>query len=511
MLTDSSYLGLESTDGNASTEDSDQHTAGVSNSGAIASRLLQLENNYERKKKRAKINRKDLNARFQELMEILNLKEDRKLNRAKILEKTIEYIEKLEDELHAAKSQLDPKKATTVSPPNQPAPSPQMLLHNPSPSHAIGSGGPLMTFDPTNPHAWSATGHPAMPMTPMMWLPCSMMAPSGATLRNQRTRAEKRSTVRGGKPKQVAPGPSSTFMQTSVPASVTVEGARRNLKRSRESSTAEASTPVNSTTAVVSTTVIQASKSEAASERLQSVFAWSAQEIPAVLAFCDAWMLARLMQTSKELGGAARQNKLWIELSRRRWGICGAQLQLSNALEQWKRWDREIYMPACGSTISGSIRFASGRVKDIHIWGLLARRSNGRTTRTVLQSGKATVMQVVEIYLVVQNMSQARVHLTDQISVSPIGNASAAASSSAFEPFPSGSNLCVLDIFLQCPGLDLEQEFLQRAAWLSVECKSELSQRTGAAEAVTVRAQCLDEAQKKQLISTSYSSLDVEP
>lgn len=179
-------------------------------------------------------------------------------------------------------------------------------------------------------------------------------------------------------------------------------------------------------------------------------------------------------------------------------------------------------------------------------------------------------MQVVELYVVVQNMSQARVRLTDQISVAPIGMSSSAPGSE-FQPFTSESSahltphmlsfnekvcatkeiksvvlnhgdLCVLDVFLHCPGLDLEQEFLQRcersfpldvvspdvlllyltlcafgmyvfvfssAAWLHVECTSESPGHGGALESVAVRAQCLDEAQRKHVIDTNYSSLDV--
>lgn len=145
-----------------------------------------------------------------------------------------------------------------------------------------------------------------------------------------------------------------------------------------------------------------------------------------------------------------------------------------------------VYLQASG------IRFAAGRANGVHAWGLLARRSNGRTTRTVLLGGRATVMQVVELYVVLQNIGQAKVRLTDQISVT-CASTTPSGSSIDFQPFTSGSgahltphmvtfndevcatkdlksvvlnhgDVCVLDVFLQSPGLDLEQEFLQRYA-----------------------------------------------
>lgn len=164
-----------------------------------------------------------------------------------------------------------------------------------------------------------------------------------------------------------------------------------------------------------------------------------------------------------------------------------------------RRSDRSAYLTSLWLLLvsrwtkqSSGIRFASGRAQGIHVWGLLARRSNGRTTRTVLLGGKPTVMQVVELHVVLQNMGQRPVRLTDAIAVR------ADASGSSFAPFglSSGAHLtphvlsvnddvcatkdiasvalhhgdvCVLGVFLQCPGLDLEQEFLQRCVfWLCV-------------------------------------------
>lgn len=303
--------------------------------GATASRLLQLENNYERKKKRAKINRKDLNARFQELMDILNLKEDRKLNRAKVLEKAIEYIERLEDELQAVRSQAEAKKAAVSAPhqvlqqqqQSQQPTAAQMLLPTSSATHAIGGSGSLVAFNPSNAHAWAAAaaaGASSIPMAPMMWLPCSVVAPppSSVALRAaSRVRTEKRSACRGTKsssaaadaPVAVASARSVSLALPEV-SEVSTGGPRRSLKRTREGS------------AVASASAATAAKDE------DSVFVWGAREIPTLLAFCDAWTLVSLLQTSREVAAVARRDALWLELARHRWRL--GEALTPNAREQ---------------------------------------------------------------------------------------------------------------------------------------------------------------------------------
>lgn len=342
-MADSPFLGLDGATADGGDGGSDRNASG------IATRLLQLENNYERKKKRAKINRKDLNARFQDLMDILNLKEDRKLNRAKILEKTIEYIEKLEDELHAIKSQADPKKVTSTTNTaaaavitqnaSQQQQAVQMLMQNSTASHAMATSGSLMAFDPTGAaHAWTAAAGASM--APMMWLPCSMVAPPNSTLlrgaASSRPRsAEKKNSVRANKPKPAA-APETVSTATVIPAGDGLnpaEGAKRSLKRARDTG-AGGDVPI--ATAVAQSLSSSTQLQQALASDADSAFVWSAQEIPTFLSFCDAWTLVQLMQTSKELGGLARQNRHWIELCRRRWrlGGGGSQLQLPNAREQ---------------------------------------------------------------------------------------------------------------------------------------------------------------------------------
>lgn len=350
-MSDSSFLGLDgaTADGDSSSD----------RNAGIATRLLQLENNYERKKKRAKINRKDLNARFQDLMDILNLKEDRKLNRAKILEKTIEYIEKLEDELHAIRSQADAKKAT--NPPtavvnqsqSQQQQTVQMMLQNPAASHAMTGGGSLLAFDPTTAHAWTAAaaaGASSMPMTPMMWLPCSIMAPPisallrGAPPSPPRCITEKKNTVRVSK---ATPAADSETVTTVTIIPDPADGAKRSLKRARDTSAGDVPVPAASLTLSSST-----QERAAATDNADSAFVWSAQEIPTFLAFCDAWTLVNLMQTSQELGSLARQNTLWIELCRRRWRLgSGSQLHLTNACEQVRAKHFVLNGLLCGKLI----------------------------------------------------------------------------------------------------------------------------------------------------------------
>lgn len=324
-LPDSPFLGLDS-------------AADASQLGSAASRLLQLENNYERKKKRAKINRKDLNARFQELMDILNLKEDRKLNRAKVLERTIEYIERLEDELHAMRVQAAAKKATGTATADATCASKQTLQsqqsqqshERPPPAataHALAtaaSGGSLVTFNASGAHAWAAAGPSGLPMAPMMWLPCPLVAPppSSAAVRRTRPqptsceRAEKRVALRGSKPSDVVAVVAAAKGSAGATRPSSADGTRRGLKRTRD----------------------DCAVTDAASPRTnaaESVFVWGVQEIPALLAFCDAWTLVSLLQTSTEVAAVARQNKWWLELSRHRWGLCEpSELHTLTAREQ---------------------------------------------------------------------------------------------------------------------------------------------------------------------------------
>ncbi|KAK1935586.1 hypothetical protein P3T76_010281 [Phytophthora citrophthora] len=468
----------------------------TSSPGAKTSRLLQLETNYERKKSRAKINRKDLNSRFQELMDILHLKEDRKLNRAKILEKTIEHIEKLTAELNALKAGQPPqqqglkqmhavprKAAVTLNHPYQVQSAmaqsmAQQTLVNQARNNAVG-GTPLLPYAPPT---WNASAVGTnLPMGPLMWLPCPVVTSSGMML------------------KRAAP---------SRPADTS--SRKRGRVESVESVTTTISEPVSSSSEIEEPEVAAPSSSTTTES---SIFEWSAQEIPTILSYCDAWTLVSVMGTSRELRSAARRDTLWEDLCRSRWRIT-SQIEIPRPVEQWQKNHDTNRIPDCSNFTSGGQLFACGRSNNIGIWGMLSHRSNGHTTRTVLQNGKATVMQVVELFIVVQNMSQDLVHLTDSISLT---SKTSADTNSTFQPFTAASgahlmptvvafnsescatkdlaeialhhgDLCVLSVFMACPGLELEDQFLQRAGTLNVLFQTNSQDR----KCVKVHAHCKD-------------------
>ncbi|KAL3670828.1 hypothetical protein V7S43_004014 [Phytophthora oleae] len=469
--------------------------------GTNTSRLLQLETNYERKKKRAKINRKDLNSRFQELMDILHLKEDRKLNRAKILEKTIEHIEKLTAELNALKAGQQPqqqglkqihhtaprKTAIALNHPHQlQSAMARSMAQQTIVNHARGSvigGAPSLPYAPS---VWNASAvGTSLPLAPMMWIPCPVVTSSGMML------------------KRAAPNrPTDTSSR------------KRGRVESVESVTTTISEPVSNASEVEEAEVA-ATSSSAASE--SSIFEWSAQEIPTILSYCDAWTLVSVMGTSRELRDAARSDTLWADLCRSRWRI-SSQIDIPRPFEQWQKYHDTNRIPDCSNFTSGGQLFACGRSNNIGVWGMLSHRSNGHTTRTVLLNGKAIVMQVVELFVLVQNLSQDRVHITDSISLT--SKASALESddtSSSFQPFTATSgahlmptvmavnsescatknlaeialhhgDLCVLSVFMACPGLELEDQFLQRAGSLNMQFQT----NSNVVECVTVRAVCVD-------------------
>lgn len=430
-------------------------------------RLLQLEDNYERKKKRAKINRKDLNARFHELMDLLHLREDRKLNRAKVLEKAIEHIEKLTAELASARAQLSGNASQASAPSTnvqsvKPAPLPLAVPRRPLPRPAASSA-----------HPWTAPSTAnGLPLASMLWVP--MVAPSS----------------------QLLPPPAAV-------ATTSTRTRRTSLKRSRD----EPNDDKRATS--IRSELVSETKQPAVSA---STLGWIAHHIPAVLEFCDAWTLASVMGTSRELERAARSESLWALLCQKRWWIANSPAAV-RAQDQWAVWHVANRMPNCFfMTVHGRIlmatyllgvltvscvmcwqpeglHFATGRSRNISVWGLLSQRSNGYTTRTVLVSGKTTVMQVVELYVVVQNMGQTRVRITDRVHVTA-ATESSDTSCDRFLPLTADSgahltphvvaindnrrtldgvagvqllhgDMCVLRVFLRCDGLELEAEFLQ--------------------------------------------------
>ncbi|CAH0476918.1 unnamed protein product [Peronospora belbahrii] len=254
------------------------------------------------KKKRAKINRKDVNSRFQELMDILQLKEDRKLNRAKSLEKTIEHIAKLTAELGKLKTRHGPRQQQGIHPTYQAGmgktPS---LVHHPhqlsrmtsAMAHSMGQHNfvgsvrgtavgdtMLLPYKPSRGHSWRTT---RLPLAPMVWMPCSVVTSAGMLL----TRSD-------------------------LPARPADTSSR---KRGREESVEVKMTAAS----VAELTEVLAISSSIRNE--SSVFKWSAHAMLTLLSYCDAWTLMSVMRTSCKLKRAASSEKLWGDLCRSRWRI----------------------------------------------------------------------------------------------------------------------------------------------------------------------------------------------
>ncbi|ETK81508.1 hypothetical protein F441_13225, partial [Phytophthora nicotianae CJ01A1] len=492
VLSDAAFFSLGGVQATTTYSSSSSGSPSTPCAATHPSRLLQLETNYERKKKRAKINRKDLNSRFQELMDILHLKEDRKLNRAKILEKTIEHIEKLTAQVNALKAgqQSQPQGLQHNSARKTPIPLHHPQLHGMAmgqhniASSVRGPGGPpLLPYNPSQSHPWNAGAIGTnLPLAPMLWMPCPVVTSTGMTR------------------KRAAPDRTTD-----------ASNRKRGRVESVESEATTISEPVSSS---LEAEVIEGTATSSSVSSESSVFEWSAQEIPTILSFCDAWTLVAVMRTSRELRRAAQSDKLWTELCRARWRF-SPQIDIPQPLEQWQKFHVANRIPDCSNFTRGGQLFASGRTKGVSVWGMLSHRSNGHTTRTVLVNGKAAVMQVVELFVVVQNMSRSRVYVTDCISVSENGD-----TNQSFLPFTATSgahlmptvvavnsepyvtkdlagvalqhgDLCVLSVFMACPGLELEEQFLQRAAWLDVQMKMDSSDKVlERVECVNVHAVC---------------------
>jgi chromatin segregation and condensation protein Rec8/ScpA/Scc1 (kleisin family) len=327
VLSDAAFfsLGEESQRGEQTYSSS---ASGSPSTGTSNLRLLQLETNYERKKKRAKINRKDLNSRFQELMDILHLKEDRKLNRAKILEKTIEHIEKLTAELKALKAGHQPQHTSGRT---------SVALHRPPQLHAMTSamahsmgqhsiassahgaatgGAPLLPYNPAHTHPWGpAAVGTSLPLASMMWVPCPVVTSSGMVL------------------KRAAPGRSAD-----------TASRKRGRVESVESVSTTISEPVSSASETDSAPEAAQVRAASSAANESSLLEWSAQEIPTLLAYCDAWTLVAVMKTSRELRRASQRRTLWEDLCRVRWRL-PPTVSVAEPFEQWQEWHRRNRIP----------------------------------------------------------------------------------------------------------------------------------------------------------------------
>ncbi|GLE10847.1 hypothetical protein PINS_up023104 [Pythium insidiosum] len=232
------------------------------------------------------------------------------------------------------------------------------------------------------------------------------------------------------------------------------------------------------------------------------VFIWVVQQVPTLLELCDAWSLTALLATSRDVRGSLavvkRLPSLWRQLCLRRWHVDlpvdgGASDAAAAYSHRWLDWHRRNQLPQ-GIASASVLPFASGRRAGVSLWAALVRRSNGRTTRTVLVDGRAVVRQVVELHVVVQNVhpvatvrlsddvvvrsvngaafglisSDARAHLTS--AVLSLNGASVAPSLRVADVTLRHNDCCVLSVFVDCDGLDLEDQFLQRVLSVSLRC-----------------------------------------
>ncbi|GLE09832.1 hypothetical protein PINS_up021746 [Pythium insidiosum] len=465
------------------------HGPSSSSSGLSAARLSQLEDNYERKKKRAKINRRDLNSRFQELMEVLHLREDRKLNRAKILERAIEHIHELTDELHRVKAQLGSQTNGSRNPTTAAATT--TAVASMARRASAPSGAPQMQAPPMPLPPWQRRPSPhalPTPPAPVMWMPCPVIPTASPHVPMQRPRA-----VSATAALVYAPGAMSTSTHTT--------NVRSSPSRAPTSQSESPSQSTSESTALVPRRSGLKRGRESPQTR-DHVFIWVVQEVPTLLELCDAWSLTALLATSRDVRGSLavvkRLPTLWRQLCLRRWRVDlpldgGASDAAAAYSHRWLDWHRRNQLPQ-GIASASVLPFASGRRAGVSLWAALVRRSNGRTTRTVLVDGRAVVRQVVELHVVVQNVhpvaavrlsddvvvravdgaafglisSDARAHLTS--AVLSLNGASVAPSLRVADVTLRHNDCCVLSVFVDCDGLDLEDQFLQRVLSVSLRC-----------------------------------------
>ncbi|ETV99443.1 hypothetical protein H310_08134 [Aphanomyces invadans] len=370
----------------------------------------QLDISYERKKSRAKITRVEVNNGFDDLLQVLRLPNSRKNSRAKVIQYACERIRALEQENERLKQQL---------------PLPGAL-----PPATAGA---------------------------MVWIPCtSMLLP------------------------QI-----SQPQQTRV-----LQKAKRAKKTIKSVAAAQSATP--------STT--------------PSMLHALVTTCPHVLRYLDAVSLARLMQVSSEWNaylGHVKQGYLWGALVTARWRIDGAALTtVEPGLTMRDKWlqlhhtmtlPRLVYalnasqsMPDCsevGPTSAAGSQLgivAKGRAPGVDMWGILARRSNSRTTRSVWRDGAVSVMQVVEVHIVVQNTHGIAPMTVTLVDVAPF-KVLDASYGTLFEPRWIARNgvkievampdlvlkhldVGVLSVYVSCPHVEFEHEFLSRAHSIRVVC-----------------------------------------
>ncbi|KDO24816.1 hypothetical protein SPRG_09649 [Saprolegnia parasitica CBS 223.65] len=215
---------------------------------------------------------------------------------------------------------------------------------------------------------------------------------------------------------------------------------------------------------------------------------------PHVLRFLDGVMLTRVAQTSHEWKRRIMDGKqayLWEALIMQRWRIPKDEILLltrsfTAMYHKWKYLDQSMLLPRGAYTKDESV-VAMGRGQGLDLWGVLARRSNSRTTRSVWRDGALSVMQIVELRLVVQNMSSCPVSPTLlSIGVHPF-QVLDASYGSHFTPrwiAVNGAQCSISDdsvvlhhmdfgviaVYVSCPHIEFEEVFLSSARMIQVHC-----------------------------------------
>ncbi|ETV76753.1 hypothetical protein H257_09214 [Aphanomyces astaci] len=261
----------------------------------------------------------------------------------------------------------------------------------------------------------------------------------------------------------------------------------------------------------VKKTTALSSSTKSTSTTAPSILQTLVTTCPHVLRHFDASTLARLMQVSSEWNiflGDVKQAYLWEALVGARWRIAGAALAAvapgQTMRQKWLHLHKSMALPrlvyaqsaaSCPSDEDAAV-VAKGRAGGIAVWAILARRSNSRTTRSVWRDGAVAVMQVVEVHIVVQNTNGGTAVGVTSAAVAPF-TVLDASYGNLFAPRWIARNgvkvegvgmpdlmlqhldVGVLSVYVSCPHVEFEDDFLTRAHSIRVICcgQAKTSQR----------------------------------
>lgn len=154
--------------------------------------------------------------------------------------------------------------------------------------------------------------------------------------------------------------------------------------------------------------------------------------------------------------------------------------------------------------------FADGKKHGVSAWVCLGQRSNCRTTRTVAVGGKIRVAQIVELRIIVQNQTSHIVCINPGlIHVSAAGDKKqysvlehsigtqlhprivvengCTVYRPVFGEYPLGSsNYVILSVFVECPKMEFESDFLLRYLFVHNAVGIQSIYEIGSAEVVQI-------------------------